>query len=241
MTAEIAILNKNAVALAADSAVTLRNPETQKVYNTAKQTFMLSKYHPVGVRVYGPAELMGVPWETVIKMYRADLNTANFDRLIEFAEHFIGFLENNSLLFPPALQESDFTGMCRWVLSQIRQGIDSKVRAEIEARGSIDDDGVTQAIAEVVDSEFQTWQGYRRLECFPADFEREALAKYDGALRAVLDEVFLQLPIERVRGRLLEICAFRITKEWWSRKERWRRNRRLWEERVSSCAALVHY
>jgi hypothetical protein len=37
MTAEIAILNKNAVALAADSAVTLRNPANQKVYNTGVQ------------------------------------------------------------------------------------------------------------------------------------------------------------------------------------------------------------
>jgi hypothetical protein len=74
MTAEIAILNKNGVALAADSAVTLRNPDNQKVYNTANKLFMLSKYHPVGIMVYGSAELMGVPWETVIKIFRAELH-----------------------------------------------------------------------------------------------------------------------------------------------------------------------
>jgi len=81
MTAEVAILNKNAVALAADSAVTLRNPETQKVYNTANKLFMLSKYHPVGIMVYGPASLMGVPWETVIKIYREELHDTNFSHL----------------------------------------------------------------------------------------------------------------------------------------------------------------
>jgi len=67
MTAEIAILNKNGVALASDSAVTIQKPGTQKIYNTANKLFMLSKYHPVGVMVYGMAELMGIPWETVIK------------------------------------------------------------------------------------------------------------------------------------------------------------------------------
>jgi hypothetical protein len=49
MTAEIAIINKNAVALAADSAVTLRDPQSPKIYNTANKVFMLSKFHPVGI------------------------------------------------------------------------------------------------------------------------------------------------------------------------------------------------
>src|SRR5438477_12144576 len=116
MTAEIAILNKNAVALAADSAVTLRSPDNQKVYNTANKLFMLSKYCPVGIMVYGSADLMGIPWETVIKMFRAELDTTNFDRLVQFAEHFIHFLDGNRLLFPEALQAAEFAGMCQWVL-----------------------------------------------------------------------------------------------------------------------------
>jgi hypothetical protein len=53
MTAEIAIVNKNAVALAADSAVTLRDPSTSKIYNTANKLFMLSKFEPVGIMIYG--------------------------------------------------------------------------------------------------------------------------------------------------------------------------------------------
>jgi hypothetical protein len=93
MTAEIAILNKNAVALAADSAVTLRNPDNQKVYNTANKLFMLSKYHPVGIMVYGSADLIGVPWETVIKMFRAELHTTNFDRLIQLLNTSSTFLK----------------------------------------------------------------------------------------------------------------------------------------------------
>jgi hypothetical protein len=42
MTAEIAIMNKWGVALAADSAVTIETAESVKIYNTHK-LFMLSK------------------------------------------------------------------------------------------------------------------------------------------------------------------------------------------------------
>lgn len=52
MTAEIAILNKSAVALAADSAVTMTTGrEEYKVYQSANKLFALSKYHPVGLNI----------------------------------------------------------------------------------------------------------------------------------------------------------------------------------------------
>jgi hypothetical protein len=70
MTAEIAVLNKHGVALAADSAITIRKPNTKKILNSASNLFMLSKYHPVGAMVYGTASLMGITWETIIKLYR---------------------------------------------------------------------------------------------------------------------------------------------------------------------------
>ena len=76
MTAEIAILNKAAVVLAADSAMTLSGIRSehlpqrfQKVYPSDK-LFPLSRSEPVGVMTYGNAEFMGVPWETLVKMYR---------------------------------------------------------------------------------------------------------------------------------------------------------------------------
>src|SRR5271166_2359609 len=88
MTAEISILNRNAVALAADSAVTLQLPEGPKIY-TANKLFALSKYEPVGVMVYGSADLMGIPWETIIKRYRADLGKTRYPHLQGYAADFL--------------------------------------------------------------------------------------------------------------------------------------------------------
>ena len=69
MTAEIAIMNKLAIALAADSAVTIGG-EQKKIYNTVNKLFTLTKFQPVGILIYGSASFMGVPWETIIDLYR---------------------------------------------------------------------------------------------------------------------------------------------------------------------------
>ena len=52
MTAEVAILNREAVALAADGAVTFMGLEGRKIYNTNK-LFALSMTEPIAVMVYG--------------------------------------------------------------------------------------------------------------------------------------------------------------------------------------------
>ena len=51
MTTIVGVLNKRAVAIAADSAVTIG--DTHKVMNTGNKIFTLSKYAPVGIAIYG--------------------------------------------------------------------------------------------------------------------------------------------------------------------------------------------
>ncbi len=54
MTAQIAIMNKSAIAMASDSAVTItaRSDNKSKIYNTINKLFTLSKFAP-GIRVAG--------------------------------------------------------------------------------------------------------------------------------------------------------------------------------------------
>ena len=73
MTSEILIMNPQAVALAADSAVTLVQERIRgdlrerkhKIFTSANKIFTLSKYHPVGIMIYNNATCMGTPWETI--------------------------------------------------------------------------------------------------------------------------------------------------------------------------------
>jgi hypothetical protein len=98
MTAEIGILNRMGVALAADSAVTVSNKGAQKVYNSANKLFSLSKYHPVGIMVYGGANFMGVPWEIIIKSFREQLGENTKGELNDYCAEFINFVQTDSRL-----------------------------------------------------------------------------------------------------------------------------------------------
>lgn len=92
MTAIVGVLNKHAVAIAADSAVTMGN--THKVINSANKIFTLSKYHPVAVMTYSNAAFMGTPWDIIIKEYRKQLGEKGFSFLIDYVNDFIAFLHN---------------------------------------------------------------------------------------------------------------------------------------------------
>ena len=96
MTAEIAVLNKFGVALAADSAITVEHFHQgeikTKVYNTANKLFSLSKYDPVGVMFYNTVTLGSVPWETIIKSYRSELRDTHLDTVAEHSTKFFACL-----------------------------------------------------------------------------------------------------------------------------------------------------
>ena len=74
MSAGICIMNKNAIALAADSAVTI-GPHLA-IHNSANKLFALSKVAPVGAIIYSNAEVMGIPVEILIKqdVYKRQLS-----------------------------------------------------------------------------------------------------------------------------------------------------------------------
>ena len=92
MTAIVGILNKQAVAVAADSAVTIGLG--QKIYNTANKIFTLSKHHPVGIAIFGTASYnCCVPWEIVVKMYRDQLGNTKKNTIKEYALDFLDYLE----------------------------------------------------------------------------------------------------------------------------------------------------
>lgn len=129
MTAEIAILNRNGVALAADSAVTLQLPEGPKIYLTNK-LFSLSKFHPVGIMVYGSADFMDVPWETIIKQYRSKLGRKSFPRLDQYAADFLIHLEKRKDLFPARLQKE----LCHEFVTHWLQGLINSLKQALRER-----------------------------------------------------------------------------------------------------------
>lgn len=110
MTTEVVVLNREAVAVAADSAVTIRNLDpndnTPKIHHTANKIFQLSSDEPIAIVVYGSAAFGLIPWETVVKEYRKRLGNTVFDTVEEYAQNFIGALAVLVPHYPPKVQES---------------------------------------------------------------------------------------------------------------------------------------
>lgn len=92
MTSEILILTPSAVALAADSAVTI---DGRKTYNGVNKLFMLSNKPPMGIMTYNLSNFSSIPLETLIKEFRNEIN-GELKTVLHFKNCFEEFL--NKLL-----------------------------------------------------------------------------------------------------------------------------------------------
>lgn len=119
MTAVVGILNKHAVALAADSAVTIGGSNGRKIFNKANKLFSLSKQHPVGIMIYNSASFMSTPWEIIIKVYRKQLNSKSFPTLAEYQNDFIEFLRTKYFYADDKIQIHFLETFIRGVIQSI--------------------------------------------------------------------------------------------------------------------------
>lgn len=220
LTAEIAILNKEAVALAADSAVTLMQDREenqdrgQKVFTSANKLFALSKYHPVGIMVYGEAGFMGVPWETIVKIYRSKLGETRFDTLEEYALNFIEFLDSGNPLFPEDQQKVYLYGMTANYFELITEGILKRVSATIEERAEVDDARVERITSSVIKKCYDDLQRRETLPSIPEGHTEDIISRYGTIIDEAIQNVFQQLPISATsRNRLREISASLFSKD----------------------------
>jgi ATP-dependent protease HslVU (ClpYQ) peptidase subunit len=99
VTAEIAIVNRTGIALAADSAVTVGR---ERVWKNSNKLFHLAPSTDVAIMVFGNGSHCGLPWEVVIKQYRKKLGRKKFDILTEYTQDFLKFLDE--LTSPHPLQ-----------------------------------------------------------------------------------------------------------------------------------------
>jgi hypothetical protein len=126
MTAEVAILNRAAVALAADSAVTVTSGSASKVFNSTNKIFRIGEKAPVGVMFYNNATFMSIPWETIIKIYNDNLGDGRFDTLEEYRQSFASFLEKDL-----PIQDGWKSGCILSLLSSYMSEISSEIRHNI--------------------------------------------------------------------------------------------------------------
>jgi hypothetical protein len=210
MTAQIAVMNAQAVALASDSAVTRAD---MKIFNSANKLFMLSKYHPVGIMVYGNADFMEIPWEVIIKIYRGELGKRGFGTLAEQTEHFLSFLDNGCRLFPQSEQDKFVKHAIYQYFKLVRDDIKKAVEAKIKKDGAIDGREVETTVAQTLDQHHLRWKQAQNISSLPETFNASVIDKYGELIDKAIQEVFERLPLQGTQtDQLREIAGSLFSK-----------------------------
>jgi hypothetical protein len=137
MSAEIAILNKLAVALATDSAVTVSSGDQEhKTYDSADKLFDLSNKNPIGIMIYNGLQFMQAPLQVLIAEYRASCRS--FDTVHEAAHDFLRYLNDWGRESPQNVMRNALEALIIPALDQLRARITRKQSDLLT--GSWDDD-----------------------------------------------------------------------------------------------------
>jgi len=210
MTCEVAVMNKRGIALAADSAVTLG--EGKKIYHTAEKLFSLSPSVPVAIMTYWMANMMSVPWETVVKIYAQKLGNRRFDTLDQYANDFLGFIEGATTLFPAEDQKRSVQGVVGAVWSGLYR--DKLHKKMIGAKKKFAGNAIA-VLSDIIRRDHEIWEKYANLEGVDGKYGVNVVEAYAEAINQVETKVFEGLKLtDQVRRDLRKTVAFMFGKKW---------------------------
>lgn len=217
MTSEIAVMNQRAVALAADSAVTLIDGGTVVVRNEQRKLFNLHDGRPVAIMFFGVADLLGHPWDVVIEHFQARAKAPLHSRLGDYAEQFVNALDGEGDFLPRDRQKEDYRRLLASVFRYI-------FRYAQFLR-----DGGDPALAQASDVQIlelaieRLWQEYQQREdgsarpdlpCFPAGFARTVEREHSGLISELVEYGFGGFSLSKTAIlRLKDIAVFCVTKD----------------------------
>ncbi|GAA0536970.1 hypothetical protein FHS83_003391 [Rhizomicrobium palustre] len=211
MTSEIAAMNQRAIALAADSAVTMVDGGKIIIRNDQRKLFNLGEGLPVGVMFFGLADLMGHPWDVLIGQYAKSASVK--DRLHEHGEDFFAYLDRLEGFFPPARQREEYRRLYASVLRFV-----FRLAHYLYEAGVIGPDEVL--LGQAIDL---VWQRYLAhpdgapradLACFPPGFAEVVKRDYGTVADEVIAYSFSAFPLDlQAREKLKEIAHLCVVKD----------------------------
>lgn len=216
MTAEVSILNSAGVALAADSAVSIGS-EANKIWTSADKLFHLSQAAPVGIMVFGNANLLGIPWETIVKEFRNELAKTRYDYLEQYAEKFFNFLDRNRILFPKASQDLMIEGLIYSLFLHVREQMERRITEEAKINEGIDENDLIPILDKAVKDRLKYVKKQKRIKGIGEKNAEKIRKRYTPIVRQIRSEVFGNLPISAMAKRNIASLAHEmITREYFS-------------------------
>lgn len=200
MTAEVGVMNRIGVALAADSAVSL-GASADKIYTSADKLFHLSNRAPVGIMINGNANFLGVPWETVIKSFRSYLSDRKLNALEDYAELFFRYIRSNRLIFPVELQDRHAMMLAESLLDCVRSDLKKKLDSEAETRDGLSNEDIPPIFDQIVRDRLAAVRATKRVTGFGNKAASNLRARYSKRIAEIRKRLFGSLPLKPTTSR----------------------------------------
>ena len=202
MTAEIAILNRIGVALGADSAVTI-GPRADKIWTSADKLFQLSEIDPVGLMVYGNAELLGVPWETIVKTYRTQHGKTSLQTLDQHLESLLAFLRSSPSMFPPQRQDFWSLELALILLLHLRDRLGRRLDDEAERRNGLTEKEIPPLVREETLKLVKALRKQKPISGISAEVRGRLRRRFAEEIEKRRVQVFDKLPMSKKTSRAI--------------------------------------
>lgn len=214
MTAQVAVMNNLAIALATDSAVTIRYGTGTKIYNSENKLFTLSKIAPVGAMISGSAGINAVPWEIVIKSYRRHLGSKRFPRLCDYADDLVEYMKGDANLFPEQQQAEAIRSIVDEYAFYTAFRVEKRIKQLFEECDQLTDTQLREAAEGVIESMHRDLVRLPVLPCL----EPGAVSRISGVCRdefsSIRDEALEDLPLSSQSVDLVgDMCTMLVTRD----------------------------
>ena len=199
MTAEVAVMNRDGIALAADSAATVFINSVPKI-TSANKLFSLSSKFPVGIMIYGNSSFMDLPWETIIKVYRdTKLPAEGFDTLNEYALHFLKSLSYRNIPIAGYAQATYIQYFSVTILIKIRE----RVESYWQELGGDDSPKKLPEIANEVVEGFIEFALTNPKNFVPIEVSNHLITKYQENIKEAIPSIFKGIDIKQETESLI--------------------------------------
>ena len=213
MTAEIAILNKYAVALATDSAVTISTAIRQeKIFDSADKLFELSFKNPIGIMIYNGMNFAEIPLQVLIHEFR--MKCVEFGAVFEAAESFLLHLNEFARNAPQQVRKRSIENTVRPIIDLIFQRSKNKFIDQITRGKKAAEKANIESYQQILTATIARFQ--KSIDSEPdANFIGSGPIIIDSATTGILFEIVSDIfptANSNQRAELLNICSSRLKK-----------------------------
>ena len=195
MTAEICILNREAVAMASDSAATVELATAEgriyKYFPTVDKIFKVGNdAHTVGVMIYQSPSILDVPWETIIKLWSDDLGDRPLATLSDYATSLLEFVASLPDIKTPEQQQNHFRQTTDLFAATLLGKFNSAVQSELNKEGKLSAERLGEIAHEQIDAERDHWLGLDPLVLDVEDKVAAVIDQLGSQFDTTIDRVF---------------------------------------------------